>query len=301
MWNSSIYAVILNWNLASDTIECIKSLQTAGLPLDQVILVDNGSTDNSLEQLALTLGPAIKYAPLTENLGFAGGVNVGIRYALQAGAEWVLLINNDTLVRPDFLRELATAVWERPDWRIIAPMILYADDPEIVWSLGDRYIGPTLLTHSILRNRRAPDDLPAYIAADSINACAMLVHRDVFAHIGGFNEAYFMYAEDVDFCWRARQAGFHMGAATRARMWHKVSRSTGIYHVQSRYWRVSNQSHFYWEHAKGAQKWLLVGFTTIRIALITAQDTLAGRHNLICITWRAWRDGWCNQSASIAE
>jgi GT2 family glycosyltransferase len=295
MWISSVFAVVLNWNLAPDTAACIKSLEGAGLPLPQLILVDNGSTDDSLDELVRTFGGRIKYAPSAENLGFAGGTNIGIRYALQAGADWVLLINNDTFVSPTFLEELAAAVQARPDWRILSPMILYAGEPDVIWSLGDRRIGPTLLTYGFLRNRRAPNDLPAYLNADSVNACAMLVHRDVFARIGGFDETYFMYAEDADFCWRAQQAGFQMGAAARARMWHKVSRSTGIYHPQSRYWRVHNQIRFYQERGRGWQKWLLFGFTAARTLLMTTQDVGAGRFSLIRTTWRAWCDGWCGQ------
>ncbi len=301
MWISSVYAVVLNWNLAPDTAACIKSLEDAGLPLTQLILVDNGSTDDSLDELVRTFGGRIKYAPSAENLGFAGGTNLGIRYALQAGADWVLLINNDTFVSPTFLEELAAAVQARPGWRILSPMILYAGEPDVIWSLGDRRIGPTLLTHGLLRNRCAPDDLPAYLDADSVNACAMLVHRDVFARIGGFDEAYFMYAEDADFCWRAQQAGIQMGAATRARMWHKVSRSTGVYHPQSRYWRIRNQIRFYRSQGTTRHIWYLLGFTALRTLFLTMKDACAGRFALIRTSWRAWRDGWCDHLQASAR
>lgn len=301
MWISSLYAVVLNWNLAPDTIMCIKSLEAAGLPLAQLILVDNGSTDGSLDQLVQAFDHRIKYAPLAENLGFAGGTNRGIRHALQAGAEWVLLINNDTYVASTFFRELATAVQEQPHWSIISPMILYADEPDTIWSVGERRIGPTLLTRARLRNHRAPEQFPPYLAADSVNACAMLVHRKVFSRIGGFDEAYFMYAEDVDFCWRAQQAGFQMGIATRARMWHKVSRSTGIYHPQSRYWRIRNQIRFYRLQGTLRHIWYLFLFTTLRTLLLTAKDIMAGRAILIRTNWRAWRDGWCGHTTALSR
>jgi len=291
----SLYAVVLNWNLAPDTAECIAALKFAGLPLEQIILVDNGSTDSSLNELVRTFGNDIKYASLAENRGFAGGTNVGIGYALHADAEWVLLINNDTYVSPTFFEELAAALEARPAWRLLSPLILYAGAPEIVWSSGDRRIGPTLLTRSLLRECSVPGDLPAYLAADSLNACAMLVHREVFLRIGGFDEAYFMYAEDADFCWRAQQAGFELGVVTRARMWHKVSRSTGVHHPQSRYWRIRNQIRFYQAHGHGWQKWFLLSFTTARTFLLTIQDVGAGRFSLLRTTWRAWCDGWYSQ------
>jgi len=301
MWISTVYAVVLNWNLALDTIECIKSLEAAGLPPGHIVLVDNGSTDNSLEQLVRAFDHRIMYAPSAENLGFAGGTNLGISYASQAGAEWILLINNDTFVNSTFFRELANAVQARPHWSIISPMIMYASEPDVIWSLGDRRIGPTLLTRAILRNHRAPDRLPPYLATDSLNACAMLVHRKVFARIGGFDATYFMYAEDADFCWRARRAGFQMGVATRARMWHKVSRSTGVYHPQSRYWRIRNQIRFYRRQGTPRHIWYLFLFTAFRTFLLTAKDIIAGRTILIRANWRAWRDGWCEHKTALSR
>lgn len=289
---ASTYAVILNWNLAPDTEECIKSLEAAGLPLAQVILVDNNSTDGSLARLIQVFGHCIKYAPLVQNLGFAGGVNVGIRYALDAGAEWVLLINNDTVVDPLFFQALTAAMEARPRWRLISPLILYAGEPDLIWSMGDRRIGSTLLTRPLLHEQPAPIDMPAYLEADSLNACAMLVQRDVFERIGLFDETYFMYAEDADFCWRAHQAGFQLGVATRARMWHKVSRSTGVHHPQSRYWRIRNQIVFYRSHSQAWHAWFLFSFTFLRTLLLSGKDTWAGRLGLVRTNWRAWLDGW---------
>lgn len=286
------FAVVLNWNLALDTAECIRSMERAGLPLQQMVLVDNGSTDDSLEYLHRTLDDCITYASLKENLGFAGGTNVGIRTALDMGAEWLLLINNDTLVSPSFFRYLAKAVEERPSWRLISPLILYADEPEIIWSMGDRRIGGTLLTRPILRDRRVPDDLTTYLEADSLNACGLLVHRDVFNRIGLFDLTYFMYAEDADFCWRAQQAEFQLGIATQARMWHKVSRSTGVHHPQSRYWRIRNQILFYRKHGRNIQVPLLFLFTVLRTILMAGRDVFAGRFGLIRTNWQGWFDGW---------
>lgn len=293
MLNSlAVYAVILNWNLAVDTIECIRSLQSAGLDLERVILVDNGSSDGSLALFTQTFSHHINYVPLSDNRGFAGGTNAGIRYALQAGAEWVLLINNDTYVDRSFFDELTRAIQARPLWKIISPTILYAGMPDIIWSMGDRRIGRSLLTRPLLRDRRLPDDLPAFITVDSLNACAMVVHRDVFVQVGGFDESYFMYAEDADFCWRAHRTGFRMGIATRARMWHKVSSSTGVYHPKSRYWRVRNQIHFYRKSAGAVQLWFILWFTILRMVLLTGSDLNSGRLALARLTWRAWFDGW---------
>lgn len=289
---SSWSVVVLNWNLAPDTVDCIRSMERAGFLPHQIVLVDNGSTDDSLEHFFRVLDPAIKLLSLSENLGFAGGVNHGIRAALADGAEWVLLINNDTFVDLAFLQELKRAVFEQPTWRIISPLILYADEPNRIWSMGDQCIGATTLTRGLLRNQLVPSCLPAYIEVDSLNACGMLVHRDVFTQIGFLDERYFMYAEDVDFCWRARQAGFQLGVTTRARMWHKVSRSTGVHHPQSSYWRIYNQILFYRRREQFKYLPVLFLFTLMRVVFLAAKNAVKGRLAVTKSTLRGWFDGW---------
>jgi GT2 family glycosyltransferase len=118
------------------------------------------------------------------------------------------------------------------------------------------------------------------------------VQREVLEQIGLFDARFFMYAEDADFCWRARRAGFRLGCCTEARMWHKVSRSTGVYHPQARYWRISNQILFYRRYANAWQRPLIFSFTFLRSAYLAVGDLLHGRSRLAQRTVRAWADGW---------
>jgi len=292
MCNTSIYPIIVNWNLATETIPCIESLLAAGAPAGQIVVVDNGSQDDSVERLAQYFGEQIVLLSHPTNLGFAGGNNIGIQYALDAGAEWVLLVNNDTVVAPTFLHELMKAVDEHPTHPIIGPLILYFAEPERIWSLGDRLIPGTLITRRLWHDAPIPDPLAPFIEVDFLNACCMLIHRTVLAQIGLLNANYFMYAEDVDFCWRARRAGLKLGCATKARIWHKVSRSTGVYHPQARYWRISNQIMVYRAHARRWQVPLMFGFTLVRSLKLAAIDLLQKRTTLAAHTLRAWADGW---------
>jgi GT2 family glycosyltransferase len=288
----SIYPIVVNWNLAEETIACVRSLLAAGAHPGQIIIVDNGSTDGSAETLCRALGDAITLINSPTNLGFAGGNNLALRYALERGAEWLLPINNDTCVAPTFFAELAAAVEEHAAMRVIGPLILYHDEPERVWSLGDCLIPGTLITYSRWRDQIVPATLSPWIEVDFINACCSLVHRSVLETIGLFDANFFMYAEDADFCWRARQAGFRLGCATRARMWHKVSRSTGVHHPQARYWRVSNQIAFYRRYAQPWQVPLMFMFTLLRSLKLTAVDLGYGRTTLARRTVQAWADGW---------
>ncbi|MEZ4713192.1 MAG: glycosyltransferase family 2 protein [Caldilineaceae bacterium] len=311
----SICAIVINWNLAPMTVECVQSLLSAHLTrngkppakpsvgLGQIIVVDNGSADDSIAILESKLGSLIDLIASPRNLGFAGGNNLAIQHALQSGADWLLLINNDTYVAPDFFEQLAAAHAAHPEWLIMAPLILY--DPHVVgnpentiWSLGERVLPGTLITRGLWRNRPVPVDLPAFIDVDFLNACGLLIHRTVFEKIGLFDPSYFMYAEDVDFCWRARLAGFKMGCATGARMWHKVSASTGVHHPRSRYWRTSNQIRFYRQYATLWQRPLLFAFTAARTFLIMGRDLVQGRTDAAQSTGRGWRDGWFGSEQS---
>jgi len=288
----SIYPIIVNWNLASETIPCIESLLAAGAPLAQIVVVDNGSQDDSVAQLAQRFGQALTLLRQPTNLGFAGGNNIGIQHALDTGAEWVLLLNNDTIVAPTLLQELMQAAEQHPQHRMIGPLILYFGEPTRIWSLGDRLLPGTLITRRLWADAPVPPTLDSFVEVDFLNACCMLIHRSVFATIGLFNANYFMYAEDVDLCWRARRADIKLGCATAARVWHKVSRSTGIYHPQARYWRISNQIMVYRAHARRWQLPLMFGFTLVRSLKLAAVDLIQKRASLALHTLRAWYDGW---------
>lgn len=299
------------------TVTCVQSLLSAHLTqnkapqstqraaLRQIIVVDNGSTDDSISTLENRLGSLVDLIVSPQNLGFAGGNNLAIQHALKSGADWLLLINNDTYVAADFFAQLAAAHAAHPEWSIVAPLILY--DPNVpgnpkntIWSLGDRRMPGTLITRGLWRNRTVPADLPPYVEVDFLNACALLIHRQVFEKIGLFDASYFMYAEDVDFCWRAQLADFQMGCATRARIWHKVSASTGVHHPLSRYWRTNNQIRFYRQYATFWQLPLLFGFTLTRMMLTVVRDLMHGRKDAAQSTGRGWRDGWFGSSKAVS-
>lgn len=288
----SVAVIIVNWNLAGETAACIDSLQKGSLLPLRIFVVDNGSTDDSAERLRRRFGADISLIQSPRNLGFSGGNNVGIQAALAEGFEWIFLVNNDTVVAADCLAQLRHATTALPNFRVWGPLILYYDEPERIWALGDRALAGTLITRGVLRNAVAPAALPAIEPVDYLTACGLLVHREVFEDVGLLDESFFMYAEDADFCRRAQEAGFRLACATRARMWHKVSRSTGVHHPASRYWRTANQIRFYRRYSHGVARLMLWLFTVVRLAGLSLRDLLQGRRSLLGPTWRAWVRGW---------
>jgi len=134
----SVTIIVLNWNGGQDTLACLESLAQLDYPEFGVLVVDNGSTDGSLQAVQERF-PEIPIIETGENLGYAGGSNVGLRWALDHGADYALLLNNDTVVAPDFLRLLVEAVGADPRIGIAGPTICYYDRPEVIWSAGGEH------------------------------------------------------------------------------------------------------------------------------------------------------------------
>lgn len=228
---------------------------------------------------------------LPTNRGFAGGNNVGIGAAINLGATWVLILNNDTIVQPGcraaLLEVMHTGVYD-----LLSPLILYAEEPSQIWALGDRRVLGTLLTRSLLRNQMAPAALPDVVKVDFVTGCALLVRAEVLSRIGTLDESYFpIYAEDADFCLRATRAGYQAGCVTNARILHKVSRTTGP--TVSRTWQIENQARFYRRYAGRAQLLLLLGpFTLARTLVMAAHAMAAGKSRVAAAALRGWRIGW---------
>lgn len=292
----SLYSVIVNWNLKDDTITCVESLLAAGVAVGQVIVVDNGSSDGSVQVLQERFGSAVHLVVSNQNLGFAGGNNLGIQCALEQGAQWVLLLNNDTYVAPTFLTELENAVRYDERLGILGPVILYNDFPDQIWYFGDRLIPGLLATVSLYRGRRDHNQFPLLVPVDFVSGCGMLIKSDVFRTIGFFSTAFFLYGEEIDFCWRARTAGFRLAVATRAKMWHKVSASANRDPSTSRYLRIRNQIRFYRTYARGVQLPAMIAFTWLRAICIVIGDLIHGQISLICPLIRGWIHGWLNRT-----
>ena len=219
--------VVLSWNGREDTLACLRSLAEVDWPGLDVICVDNGSADGSASAVREQF-PDVTVIENGANLGYAGGNNVGIRAALERGAGWVLLLNNDATLAPDAIRELDAVAATRPGAGILGGKVLFADPPDLVWFAGQRF--NTALGYSGRpRGYRKPDGerYGRIEAVDRVVGACMAVSRELTEAIGLLDEDLFAYVEDVDWSLRIRAAGFECVFVPAARAVHQVSASTG--------------------------------------------------------------------------
>ncbi len=285
-------AVIVNLNLKMDTADCIRSLVRAGIELKRVIVVDNGSTDGSLAYLREQFGADLVLIDAVENRGYAAGLNLGIKKGLEAGAGWFFLMNNDTVVDESFFERLGAAVEAHPEAALFGPLILYYSEPTKIWYLGDTLIPGTLITRNPYRGKIDRGNLPETVPVDFVHGCGMLVSRAVFERIGNFDDWSIIYAEEVDFIWRARRAGFKALGVPGARMWHKISTIMGKQKPRTRYLRVRNQIRFYRRYAAGLSLVVMFFFTILRCTSLAAADLFKRQFDLLGPLCRGWFEGW---------
>lgn len=216
----TVYFSILNWNRADLTCECLESLAQLDYPNYEIVVVDNGSQDGDAVAIQTRFPSAIVLRNET-NLGFAEGNNVAIRYALERGADYLFLLNNDTVVAPQMVKSLVQVAESDENIGIVGPKIYYFDEPRTIWSAG-----------GILQPRRTPvllglDEIDngqhdTLREVDWVTGCAFLIKASVVQQIGLIDARYFAYFEENDWCIRAKRAGFSIVYVPEAHLWHKI-------------------------------------------------------------------------------
>jgi GT2 family glycosyltransferase len=215
-----VTCVVLNWNGAEDTIPCLDALGRSSYPVPTVVVVDNGSTDDSVERIR-TAHPQIRLIEAGRNLGFAGGNNLGIRYALTQQADYVWLLNNDT--DPDAGALAALIEKARSDQRIgaVSSICYYADDPSTVQAWAGARIN-LWIGYGKISTVPRPDHW-----FHSVYGASMLVSADALRDAGLLDEGFFHYWEESEFSLRLLKRGWRLAAAPESRVLHKVAGSTG--------------------------------------------------------------------------
>ncbi len=214
--------IVLNWNGGRETLDCLASLRRVDYPRFDVVVVDNGSEDGSPRAIRERF-PEVTLIETGENLGFTGGNNVGIRHALERGSDYLLLLNHDTEVAPDFLTRLVEVTEAEPDVGMAGPLIYYHARPDHLWSAGgivDRRRGEARMLGI---GQRVDGAFRQVREVDFVSGCALLVKAPVVARIGLLDDRFFAYYEEVEWCWRARRAGYRIVVVPQARVWHKIS------------------------------------------------------------------------------
>ena len=216
--------VISNYNGWQDTVRCLESLEKQTYTDFEILLLDDASTNDSVQQLQQHLTPRTVFLPQAANSGFAAVNNVGMRRALADGCNWVLLLNNDTVAAPDFLE---TLLRETPAGTVSCPKMLFLDPPDEIWFAGGELDRATGKVRHLGGHAK---DGPAFAEKKQvrfITFCCVLLPRSVIEAVGFLDETLFMYCEDVDYCIRLADAGVPLWFLPDAKIWHKAGGSAG--------------------------------------------------------------------------
>lgn len=235
----SVVILVLNWNKWRRTLECLASLDKLEYPDFEVLVVDNGSEDASQARIEAAR-PGLKVIQTGANLGYAGGNNVGIRHAIDRGADYIWVLNNDTLVEPETLATLIDAVRSEDRIGVLGAAVMErtGEGAREVDMSAYRWQGERIAYVFCSDSAESPGH--RVHPADVVTGTSLLLDAVMLQQIGSFDERFFHYYEDVELCERARRAGWAVGYACRARVWHSVGSSLSNFSAQARYYYIRN-------------------------------------------------------------
>ncbi len=242
--------IVLNWNGKDDSIECLRSLSKISYKNKIITLVDNASTDGSIEAFKGEF-PTLNIIENDGNLRYAGGNNVAIRNGLKGKASLFLILNNDTIVKDNFLDFLVKTSESDKNIGIVVPKIYYHEEMGKIWYAGG-YVN--FATGNIYHRGLRKTDTEGFDKREEVDyatGCCMLIRREVFEKIGLLDENYFIYGEDVDFSFRATRSGYKIVYEPQSFIWHKVTSATGggltTFKIQH---RIRSNFRFFSDYAK---------------------------------------------------
>jgi len=214
--------IILNWNGLEDAIECLESLKKITYPSYDVIVVDNGSKGNDAQVLREKFGDYIHLIENDKNYGYTGGNNIGIKYALNnLSPDYFLILNNDVVVDPDFLTQMVEVAESDVSIGVAGCKVYYYDFPNRIQSAGARVNMRTGQSYSIGIKQMDTGQFDRQQEVDYVSGCCLLVKKEVVQKVGLFDEGYFCYWDEIDYCFRAREAGYKVVYIPLAKIWHK--------------------------------------------------------------------------------
>lgn len=227
-----VYLIILSYNGKQLTLDCLASVLKLNYENFIIVVVDNASTDRTVEaikteySMELLSGKMVLIAN-NKNTGFAAGNNTGMKYAFEKNANYALLLNNDTVVDRDLLKNMIPLLASDERIGIAGPKIYYQDPPDRIWFAGGEIKLYKGLSRHIGIRQKDTGQFNTPFECDYITGCAMLIKRQVIIQTGYLDTVYPMYSEDADYCLRARESGFKIMYIPGGLVWHKISAATG--------------------------------------------------------------------------
>jgi len=214
-----VYIVILNTNRRDDTLACLESLAKNTYNNLKVILLDNSSNDGSVEAVRSAF-PDVQIINLNVNLGYAGNNNVGIEEAIKQGANWVLVLNEDTILDPDCMTELIKVGESDPKIGIVGPMVYHHNEPNVIQSAGG-VLGKYWQSQHLGQNELDRGQFQSPHRVEWISGCAILVRKAAIEQAGMLDASFFIYWEETEWCIRVARSGWQIMHVPQAKIWHK--------------------------------------------------------------------------------
>lgn len=248
-----VVTIIPNWNLKKDLGECLDSVLASTHPNNLIVVVDNGSQDGSVNFVQENY-PKVQIIALPENLGYAGAVNYGIEWALKQSANFVFILNNDTIVSPQAISQVVEVMIKNQYIGIASPKILHYHKPNRIYSLGTKSYKVSPLPISIGKNHYDSSKYSKIQKFDYVTGTAMMISGSCIEKTGLFNTNYFMYYEDSEYCRRAQENGFSIVCVGYSTIFHKggVSASKNMEKIVNI--RARNRFVYYRKYPHGPSK-----------------------------------------------
>lgn len=256
MRTPAVAIIVLNWNGREDSLACLASLERLNYPNYEVVLVDNHSSDGSVDAIRSSY-PLVTLIEMADNAGYVGGNNAGLEYAQKKGFQYALLLNNDTEVSPGFLDLLVEAGEADPQVGITGPMIYYHSQPHVIWSAGGSIDWGYGITYML---GMGEVDYGQYglkpRQVDFVTGCALLIKLQVIERIGKLDPRFYAYYEETEWCVRATRLGYRILSVPQAKIWHKITPAAREASPQVHYYMTRNRLLFLKLIQAGLTPWI---------------------------------------------
>jgi GT2 family glycosyltransferase len=272
-----VIAVVVNWNGGEANLACLRSILDSGVEPQDLVFVDNGSTDGSRERVAREL-PGITRIENGHNLGFGEAANQGAGVAFQRRADAVFFVNNDVVMPKETLARLTQALDRDPKLGIVGPRVLAMREPERVWCAGGMLTWRQNLSTLVGHGEKDGPRFRETRGVDYVPGCALLARRSTLEQVGLFDARYFAYMEDVDLCLRARRGGFGVQLVGDVAAFHASSSATGGgYNPRRKYMMGVNSVWFLRAHARPMQWMRFLVFDVATLPFLWIAGVFQGR------------------------
>jgi len=284
----NVVAITLNWNGKEFIEDCIDALLSTNYEPLEIIVVDNGSTDGSVRFLKEKFGESILIIENGENFGYSRGFNVGFRKAQKKGADYILVLNNDTVINSNAIKELVNVFELFNDAGFVTGKVYDFYKPNVLQTIGRTFNQKTFDSTHIGSGELDQGQYDDIKVMESIDDVFMMVRKEVIERIGGYDPIYYLYWEETDWLERGKIAGYNIYYTPRAKLWHKGSLSSGGRNNPIKtFWISRNRYLFIWRHGT-PQQWnhFLLKQVFYRIPISVFTRLVKGNSNLFISYFR---------------